>query len=80
MKKNREITLELKKVKIANLRKLKSINGGTGTNNNDDPNDPGTDKDSRKICSQGTKGDAPGVQTAVTCVNICPSVVVTIGC
>ncbi|WP_298427952.1 hypothetical protein [uncultured Kordia sp.] len=74
MKKKREITLKLKKVKIANLSKLSSIMGGNTNNcNNDNTGDPGTDEDSRKICKPND-GNPPATYT-MSCPTVCPSFV-----
>jgi len=78
MKKKREITLRLKKVKIADLSTLNSVKGGTGTDNNcngGDPGDPGTDGDSKKIC---TPAGNSGLTFSLSCEKVCPSIAVSI--
>jgi hypothetical protein len=72
--KKREITLKLKKVKIADLTILSSIMGGTGTNNDCNNGGPGTEEDSRKICGPGTDGAGTGI----TCPSVCPSLIVSV--
>ena len=76
MKKKREITLKLKKVKIADLSKLSSIMGGNTNDGCNNTGDPGTDADSRKICPPD---DGGGVATySASCPTICPSFIASI--
>jgi hypothetical protein len=78
--KRKGVSLKLKKEKIVCLNTSHSIKGGTNTINECNTQNTGTDNDSRKICPTNTQNDPVRIITQITCVNICPSIVVTFGC